>query len=561
MRLFLLAVASALLVAALPGAASAATLDTRPSNSTLGTFGDGGTNTYGQTFTVEPGEELLERFSVFFELPPGLDVRGYLYEWDDGEGRATGTQLYRSGIRNTPDDNGISELRFAPNVVLETGVQYVFFVSISEEPSNQGTDFDGVAATRSDDPYAGGELVYFNDDYEPERWTTDEWDGTGNPSDLALVADFAAPDLRDVLVVTSSCNSVGDFVDELEDRPGIGVVNVFDAGDGDRGGAVGQTPDAATLAAHDLVVSSSNCEYGDPVLYGNRLADYVDGGGRLLQFAYDTWDGGSGDATRPLGRFESGGYGPFLPGPNDNETVTLGERDPAHPLLAGVDELTSNSNTTSEARPGADLVASWSDGRDAIATKGRVVASTTGLDDGYWSGDLVRFAQNVALTAPRPTGGDDEDDGGSDDDGDELVVPVEIQGAPLTPPAAEPGSGIDAGAGGRTATLSRGGILTIPGLTERCGVGPCAAYERMFRLPSGAGAAAHQAGKRHGLIARDRDTLASGQVNAVRVRLTRSAAASLRKRGRMRVEVLVTVTDARGRAQTVRRKLTLRARR
>jgi hypothetical protein len=122
------------------------------------------------------------------------------------------------------------------------------------------------------------------------------------------------------------------------------------------------------------VVDTGDSNYDDAALYGDRLANYIDAGGAVIQFAYDNWDDAG---AHPTGRFESGGYPPFIPGPNENLAVSLGTiLVPGSPLLAGVTSFTTNSNTTDALAPGATLLAKWSDDRNAIATKGQVVSVT-----------------------------------------------------------------------------------------------------------------------------------------------------------------------------------------
>ena len=136
--------------------------------------------------------------------------------------------------------------------------------------------------------------------------------------------------------------------------------------------------------------------------------------------------------------------------------------------------------------------------------------------------------------------------------------PVQEQVAPSsTPPLPDPLSVISLTPGGKT-TVSRLGVVTVPGMTETCGVGPCTTYERLFDVRGRA--ASHDRDKRHGMLASDTDTLMSGQSQPVRVRITRQASKRLRRRGKMRVEAVVTVRDARGRGQQVRKTFTLRRR-
>lgn len=162
------------------------------------------------------------------------------------------------------------------------------------------------------------------------------------------------------------------------------------------------TPTAAELAQYDLVVSVGDSEYADSEAWGNALAGYVDGGGVVVQTAYDTWE-----KVGEFGRFETGGYEPLLPGYNVNDETELGAVDTASPLMQGVGLLTTTDNTESEAAPGATVVAKWATGNNAIAVKGRVVAITAflGDEDGEdWSGNYGQVVFNAvhALGPPPP---------------------------------------------------------------------------------------------------------------------------------------------------------------
>jgi hypothetical protein len=72
----------------------------------------------------------------------------------------------------------------------------------------------------------------------------------------------------------------------------------------------------------------SDLQYQDPIPLGNALADFVDGGGVVVQYAYDTWSMGP---NGPRGRFATGGYESLLPGPNN--PATLGSFDASSPLM------------------------------------------------------------------------------------------------------------------------------------------------------------------------------------------------------------------------------------
>src|SRR3954469_12927263 len=183
---------------------------------------------------------------------------------------------------------------------------------------------------------------------------------------LAPAAQAAPGALRILVVETQTASQFSSFETALRAEPGVAGVDDFDAS--------ASTPDASSLASYDLIVSTGDSDYHDAALYGNRLADYIDAGGAVIQFAYDNWDE---VGAHPTGRFESAGYPPFIPGPNDNVETTLGERlVPSSPLLAGVPSFTAALNTTDALAPGATLLAKYTDGRNAIATKGRVLSVT-----------------------------------------------------------------------------------------------------------------------------------------------------------------------------------------
>jgi hypothetical protein len=202
----------------------------------------------------------------------------------------------------------------------------------------------------------------------------------------------AAPgSLRILIVETQGAETFNSFTAALKAKPGVATVDDFDAS--------ASTPAASALAGYDLVVSTGDSDYGDPALYGSRLADYIDAGGAVIQFAYDNWDNAG---AHPTGRFESGGYPPFIPGNNDNDATTLGPPLlPGNPLLAGVPSFTTSLNTTDALGAGATLLARYLDGRNAIAMKGRVLSVTTpaGYDGDPRAMNPISAAAQLAVNA------------------------------------------------------------------------------------------------------------------------------------------------------------------
>jgi hypothetical protein len=210
----------------------------------------------------------------------------------------------------------------------------------------------------------------------------------------------AAPGAYRIVIAHANCEPPTKFQAQLAAFPDVAAVDILPA--------CLTTPTLGQLTPYDMVVSMNEDGYADPVAYGNVLADYVDSGGFVFQYAYDSEDG-----LQPLGRFEQGGYPPFIAGNNPNDSVTLGEFDASSPLMQGVTALASQDNTEPALAPGATLVAKWSDGRNLIAYKGRVASASAYVgDEAEWSGDFgrltingLRFLGKHVLTVSNPTGG------------------------------------------------------------------------------------------------------------------------------------------------------------
>jgi len=210
-------------------------------------------------------------------------------------------------------------------------------------------------------------------------------------------ASQAAPGSLRILITTNSAYS-SEFSAALVAKPGVAAVDTFDTQAG--------TPTAESLATYDVVATLGDSSYQDPTLWGDRVADFIDAGGVFAQYAYDNWDD---IGSHTSGRFESGGYEAFIPGPDDADLTSLGAiLVPSSPLLAGVPSFTTSDNTTPAVAPGATLLAKWTDGRNAIATKGRVLSVAASPQNG--SLDPMSAAAQLAVNAgnvlvPKPATG------------------------------------------------------------------------------------------------------------------------------------------------------------
>ena len=198
--------------------------------------------------------------------------------------------------------------------------------------------------------------------------------------------------------VDGGCTGDTALESQLAAQPGVARVDAFNASTG--------TPSLTQLEGYDMAVAHSDCDaFNDGVALGNTLADYVDHGGVVVEYAFTT----EPDPTYELeGRWQAGGYSPYLPGDNVNNDVTLGMFDASSPLMAGVNSLTSmGCNTDPTLAPGATRVAQWNNGQEAVAFKGQAMAVTASIDDSGcpWSGDYARLTLNAVTTLQRPPSG------------------------------------------------------------------------------------------------------------------------------------------------------------
>jgi hypothetical protein len=210
----------------------------------------------------------------------------------------------------------------------------------------------------------------------------------------------ASPSALRVLLIHANDPAPTTFQSQIAAQPGVAAVDLFN-------GAAG-TPSPAIVGSYDLVVAMSDGDYADSTALGNELADFVDAGGVVFEYAYDNWFGNG--MTQNLnvslqGRWATGGYGAYLVGDNPNAALTLGMFDATNPLMQGVTALSSNLNTTPTLAPGATRVAKWSDGTEMIAYKGRVVGSSGNLDENVpaFTGDWGRLTINAVRWLGRHT--------------------------------------------------------------------------------------------------------------------------------------------------------------
>jgi hypothetical protein len=210
-----------------------------------------------------------------------------------------------------------------------------------------------------------------------------------------------------VLIVYSDNGLPSQLQSEIQAEPNVVAVDLFD-------GQVG-TPDPTLLQQYEIVVAYSNFPFADPVTLGNNLADYVDGGGIVVQhgFAFE-------DTTYGIfGRWLTDGYSPYDYSPNlQFADFSLGTFDAGHPLMAGVTSLNSNFQNVVTPNATATEVAQNNLGQSLVAFRpvsgGHTTVGVTAYvgtesdQSGDWgrvivnAGNWLRNCQGVTPT-PTPT--------------------------------------------------------------------------------------------------------------------------------------------------------------
>lgn len=140
--------------------------------------------------------------------------------------------------------------------------------------------------------------------------------------------------------------------------------------------AYDNTPTLGQLSGYDAVLVYSDYGFQNNVAMGDVLADYVDGGGRVVVGALAFW---TSDHTLGMGgRLSTGGYLPFTQG---GQTVGGSNQHlqadlPNSPYLANVNSFSGGQFAIQNSialATGATQIAHWPSGAPLVAVKRRVV--------------------------------------------------------------------------------------------------------------------------------------------------------------------------------------------
>jgi hypothetical protein len=228
----------------------------------------------------------------------------------------------------------------------------------------------------------------------------DLWDRTTDGAALLGNAiNWTARNDNDVLVLGD--NSIAAIQPDI-----IAKISPFVDGRFEVYDYTGPTPSLARLKRFDSILVYTNINPSDPALLGDRLADFVDGGGGVVDM-YGSNLSGFG----PTGRWASGAYSSLQPGSISSPgTLTLGAKLlPKHPVLELVADVNIGAggfHNNGGLRPGAVRIADLSNGAVLAAenstNRGRVVTlnyfpASSDIGAGTWvpSTDAGRMIGNA----------------------------------------------------------------------------------------------------------------------------------------------------------------------
>src|SRR4029077_1736009 len=212
--------------------------------------------------------------------------------------------------------------------------------------------------------------------------------GGGSPTPTPT----CTPSSFNVLIVYADTSAPTQLQSEILAEPGVIAVDLFDAQAG--------TPTLGQLQQYQIVVPYSNFPFLDADTLGNNLADYVDGGGVVVQYGFSHY--GPAQPYGGNGRWVSGNYNPYDYSTNlQFNAFSLGTFNAGHPLMAGVTMLNSDFENLVSPAAGATEVAQDNFGDSLVAYRpvsgGHTTVGVTAYvgSDATQSGDWGKVIVNA----------------------------------------------------------------------------------------------------------------------------------------------------------------------
>lgn len=192
----------------------------------------------------------------------------------------------------------------------------------------------------------------------------------------------------DIAIISSALPGSNDFSEITAALLALGINSVTEVD------LETSLPSVDDLLAYDACLFGFNTFFTSPTApIGDMLADYIDGGGKLVMTVPVFITGFTG--TPIEGRLLDDGYYPVIPGPGPVGPANLGTFNPDHPIMEGVTDADGNLLADCDLAPDAELVAEWDAGYPLVAHKESVVAVNCFIGAaGYMGGDLDLIIYN-----------------------------------------------------------------------------------------------------------------------------------------------------------------------
>jgi hypothetical protein len=214
---------------------------------------------------------------------------------------------------------------------------------------------------------------------------------TPTPTATPTGSPTCTPSAFHVLIAYSDTGVPTQLQSEILAEPNVVACDLFDAQVG--------TPTLAQLQQYQIVVPYSNFPFLDSDTLGNNLADYVDGGGVVVQYGFSHF--GPGQPYGINGRWAADGYNPYDYSANlEFNAFGLGTHNAGHPLMAGVTTLNSNFGNIVTPNAAATEVAQNTLGESLVAYRPVGSHTTVGVTayvgfDSTQSGDWGKVIVNA----------------------------------------------------------------------------------------------------------------------------------------------------------------------
>jgi len=205
------------------------------------------------------------------------------------------------------------------------------------------------------------------------------------PFIILLMVTLTAAQLDVIFMVTEDRSHWNEAIFYLEDDGRFGEVDYYDLWSYN-------APPLGYFQMYDVVVVGGLGDIKQSVVFGDRLADYADGGGCVVVDA--------GQLYRVRGRWRDEGYPPYY---SETDDMLEGEEDliidePGHAILEGVSGLWGCYwRADVLLRPGADELAHFPDsGGVAVNARQNVVGLNYMCGAHGWTGDGYLILANAA---------------------------------------------------------------------------------------------------------------------------------------------------------------------